>query len=384
VRDQPLLIALVAVQFLIHALGWGMGAEVFRAWRGAEGHFAAHWLLLACGLLLYVPAWPSGSAPRNLGDLLIVLAMVLQYRGMALHWQQRAADRACLALMLASALVVLFSLGRESGHGLRVATVCVGVALMLLATVRLIWQRGRALAPLFAAIASAGYAVLALALLARAVQALLVPPQTKISIDAPGSSNLLLVILVMAVGGLINLAQIRLVLGRVWQVLNAHAYTDALTETVNRRGLLQQVERLHQRARNGEPAYALLMIDVDHFKAINDRHGHAGGDEVLQRVARCLREGLRRGDVVARWGGEEFCVLLPQTEPAAALALAERLARTIAALGSPQVTVSIGLAQARALLESFEDVIRRADAALYQAKQAGRNRVVSDGDVLPV
>lgn len=379
-HDQPLLIALVAVQFLIHALGWGIAAHLFSRWRGPEGHFSLHWLLIACGLLLYVPAWPSGSAPRNLGDLLIVLAMVLQHRGMVLHWHQRTNDRAYLALMAVSALAILLSLPAENGHGVRVATVCVGVALLLLASTRLLWRRGRAVAPTFAAVMTGGYSVLALALLARALQALLVSPQTKISIDAPRSSNLLLVILVMAVGGLINLAQLRLVLGRIWQVLTAQAHTDALTETANRRGMLQHIERVHGGVRDGDPDYVVLMVDVDHFKAINDELGHAGGDEVLQRVARRLREGLRAGDVVARWGGEEFCVLLPRTEPAAALRLAERLAQAVAADGSPRVTVSIGLARARAQAEGFEAVIRRADAALYQAKQAGRNRVVGADD----
>ncbi len=100
-------------------------------------------------------------------------------------------------------------------------------------------------------------------------------------------------------------------------------------------------------------------------------------DEVLKRVAQNLYDGLRVGDVVARWGGEEFCVLLPRTQLAEAHALAERLTLRIAATGTPRVTVSIGVAEAHAQLESAEQVIRRADAALYRAKEAGHNRVVA-------
>lgn len=98
---------------------------------------------------------------------------------------------------------------------------------------------------------------------------------------------------------------------------------------------------------------------------------------VLKRVAQSLHEGLRVGDVVARWGGEEFCVLLPRTRLAEAYALAERLTLRIAASGTPRVTVSIGVAEAHAHLEGVEQVIRRADAALYRAKEAGRNQVVA-------
>ena len=174
-----------------------------------------------------------------------------------------------------------------------------------------------------------------------------------------------------------ELAQIRLVLGRVLQRLTAQAQTDALTGTVNRRGLLQHLEQMHQRARGGGDGYVVLMVDVDHFKNVNDEHGHAQGDDVLKRVAQGLREGLRAGDVVARWGGEEFCVLLPRIGLAEAQTLAERMTLQIAATGKPRVTVSIGVAEAHAQAETAEQVIRRADAALYRAKEAGRNRVVA-------
>lgn len=375
--DQPLLIALAAVQFLVHALGWAMAARLTNRWRDTEGQFAVCWLLLSAGLMLYVPAWAAGSAPRNLGDLLIVAAIAVQHRGMALYWGQRPSDRGYVALLTFTVSVLAFSLTQANGHGLRVANVCVGVGTMLLATVRLTWQRGRRETPLFALIVAGSYGLLALALLARAVQALRVDTTTKISIDAPGHSNVWFAILVLFVGGLVNLAQIRLVLGRVLQHLRAQAQTDPLTGTANRRGLMQQLEDLHARAHQGGRGYAVMMVDIDHFKAINDQHGHAEGDSVLIRVAQNLRDGLRAGDVVARWGGEEFCVLLPGIGVAEAQDLAERMTTQIAAFGKTRVTVSIGVAEVHLLSEQPEGVIRRADAALYSAKQAGRNRVVA-------
>lgn len=379
--DQPLLIALVAVQFFVHALGWTMTAHLTRRWRDAEGQFAVFWWLLAAGLMLYVPPWPSGSLPRNLANLLIIIAMAAQHRGMTLYWNQRPADRGYLTLVICAALAIVLSLALEHGHGLRVATVCAGGGVMLLATARLIFRHGRAATPLFAKVIAGCYTLVALALFVRAVQALSVAPSIKISIDAPGHSNVPLAILVMFVGGLINLAHIRLVLGRILQRLTAQAQTDMLTGAANRRGLMRQLNDIHQRAQQGGHGYVVLMVDIDHFKAINDQHGHAQGDQVLKRVAQSLREGLRVGDVVARWGGEEFCVLLPRMRLAEAHALAERVAMQIAATGLPRVTVSIGVAEAQARLEEAESVVRRADAALYVAKEAGRNRVVMASDI---
>ena len=384
VQDQPLLIALVAVQFLVHALGWAMATRLSRGWHETEGQFALFWAALASGLLLYVPPWPSGHALRNLGDLLIIGALVLQHRGLARFWGQPSGDRRWLALLLLAAGVIGLSLSQPQGHGWRVATVCVGVAVMMLASARLVWQQGRVETPQFAPAMAAAYGLLATVLLVRAVQVLQHVGPAKVSIDAPGRTSLVLVILVLFVGGAINLAQIRLALGRVLVRLRAQAQSDALTGTANRRGLLQGLQTMHAQARAGGPGYAVLMVDADHFKAINDRHGHAVGDRVLQRVAQVLRDGLRAGDLVARWGGEEFCVLLPRTGLADAQALATRLVLQMAAGREPPITVSIGVAEARAAGESAEDVIRRADAALYQAKQRGRNRVeVAEGPLAP-
>jgi diguanylate cyclase (GGDEF)-like protein len=377
VHDQPLLLALVAVQFFVHAAGWTMAAQLFKGWRAPQGQFAAAWLALSAGLLLYVPPLASGHALRNLGDLLIVGSAVMQHRGMALHWRQAPPDLAAGGLLGATAVVVLASLGQPDGHGWRVAAVCVGVTAMMLATVLLVWRHRRDTSPFFARVVSAGYALIAIVLLARAAQAVVMGAASKVSIDAPRISNVAQVMLVMLIGGLMNLVQIRLVLGNVLSRLTAQAHTDQLTGVANRRGLLRSIERIHERATRGDSGYVVLMVDIDHFKAINDRHGHEGGDRVLQRVAQALQRGLREGDLVARWGGEEFCVLLPRIAPADAQALAERLAQQIAADGDPRVTVSIGLAAAGVAGESAAAVIRRADDALYGAKTAGRNQVVA-------
>jgi len=375
---QPLLIALVSVQFFIHALIWAMTARMARHWRAVEGHFALFWLLLAVGLMLFVPPLESGSLPRNLADLLIVAASMFEHRGLALHWGQRPGWRFYAVGLAAAAAVIAASFLMANGHGLRVAVVCFGCATMMLASVSLMWRLGRAATPIFAPVAAAGYGLLGAALLVRGVQALLVGSTTKISIDAPGHANIPLAITVLFVGGLINLAHIRLVLGRVLHRLGQQAKTDELTGALNRRGLLMQLEAEHANAVQGRSGYALLMVDVDHFKAINDQHGHAQGDQVLQGVSASLRAALRSDDLVGRWGGEEFCVLLPRTRLHDAEQLAQRVATRVAASNSGiRVTVSIGVSEYGPADLDLQAVIRRADDALYRAKETGRNRVVT-------
>ena len=158
------------------------------------------------------------------------------------------------------------------------------------------------------------------------------------------------------------------------------ARIDPLTGALNRLALEEEARRLFGRA--GAPSgLAVLMLDADHFKAINDRHGHAGGDRVLAALAHGVGARLRPGDVLGRVGGEEFLVLLPHTDLATATALAEELRAHVASqpLGldglAQAITVSIGVAVRDATDGDADALIRRADHSLYEAKRAGRNRI---------
>lgn len=160
------------------------------------------------------------------------------------------------------------------------------------------------------------------------------------------------------------------------------ATVDELTSLANRRHMnevLAAEERRHAAA--GTDASCVALLDIDHFKGINDRHGHAAGDAVLRAFARVLRDGVRENDVVARWGGEEFLLLLPATGIEQAAALLERLRGQVAQLAVPgldglRIRFSGGLC-VRQAGESFADTIKRADKALYRAKSAGRDRVLA-------
>jgi diguanylate cyclase (GGDEF)-like protein len=157
--------------------------------------------------------------------------------------------------------------------------------------------------------------------------------------------------------------------------------TDSLTGLPNRRAFLEASEReLHRAARSGQHC-SIVMADLDHFKEVNDRHGHAAGDAMLKVAASALRSVLRGEDVVARWGGEEFILFLPNTDGDAARVVAEKARSTLAAAARAAagttggVTASFGIATHRAG-RTLEATIAAADRALYRAKEAGRDRVV--------
>lgn len=159
------------------------------------------------------------------------------------------------------------------------------------------------------------------------------------------------------------------------------ATTDALTGLWNRRHLLERLEAETGRSRrNGRPL-CVAILDVDHFKRVNDRHGHPGGDEVLRALARQIKDAVRLSDVVGRMGGEEFAILMPETDRAQAQLVCERLREmmagrpvTLPSGAAPTVTLSTGIAL-MAGEEASDRLISRADAALYEAKAGGRNCV---------
>jgi two-component system, cell cycle response regulator len=165
------------------------------------------------------------------------------------------------------------------------------------------------------------------------------------------------------------------------------ALTDSLTGVFNRRYVSAHLPRLLERSWESQKPVAILMFDIDHFKAVNDTYGHAVGDEVLREVANRTNRNLRNFDLVARYGGEEFIVVMPDTDRDAAYAVAERLRRRIgeetfavtAQVAEITVTVSIGVAVVDGTGDTADAILKRADDALYQAKRSGRNRTVASG-----
>ena len=166
------------------------------------------------------------------------------------------------------------------------------------------------------------------------------------------------------------------------------AYTDALTGLINRRGMQQRLESELERARRYNRPFALILADIDHFKKVNDTYGHSVGDQVLREVAGRLAQNLRDSDSLARWGGEEFLILAPETNLHQAHLLAQRLREAISErpISGLVITLSLGVACYRQG-DSVAGLLSRADEAMYQAKANGRNQVVLeellDGEVIP-
>lgn len=165
--------------------------------------------------------------------------------------------------------------------------------------------------------------------------------------------------------------------------LRQMATTDSLTGALTRRGFDIEIAREFGRSKRSHHGLSFIALDIDHFKAVNDRYGHAAGDAVLQAVVAMIKHELRSTDVVARLGGEEFVIALPETDLKAATILAERLRQKIdaaaiaASAGDIQITASFGIAHRTTTDHSWAATLAKADSALYEAKRGGRNRCVS-------
>lgn len=178
-----------------------------------------------------------------------------------------------------------------------------------------------------------------------------------------------------------ELATVNLKLSVAIQRLERLARTDMLTGLANRTAGVERLEECWAASNRDGAPLSLLLIDLDHFKSINDRHGHAVGDHVLKTHARILRHEVRAGELTCRFGGEEFLIVCPNTQEEAAAILAERLREAVEsypldeAAAGLHLTISVGVAQRSASMAGPDRLIKAADDALYAAKNAGRNRI---------
>ena len=168
------------------------------------------------------------------------------------------------------------------------------------------------------------------------------------------------------------------------EYLNQVARLDPLTGMANRRDMMTKLSNELKRSERYDHPVSTILLDIDHFKKVNDTYGHGVGDRVLIALAKILNSGIRETDSAARWGGEEFLICLPHTSPEDAEKVAEKLRRTIAEnwiINEEEqigITISAGVAEYKRQ-SSMDDLIRAADDALYEAKEQGRNRVCTSG-----
>jgi diguanylate cyclase (GGDEF)-like protein len=300
--------------------------------------------------------------------------------------RRRHADLLVLGLL---AIPFLFFYLLQPSTGARIIITGVAQGVVLLNICALLARSARRATWPAMVLTGFSFAVLAGVQFFRAWSALVTPVPT----DLMRAGHIQGVLFVMA-----TLVMVATVIGyssmhaqRLLLQLEKMARTDQLTGMLNRRSLEESAQREVERAaRSGEPLW-VFMVDVDHFKRINDRHGHQTGDRVLQQVAAALHATLRPYDVLGRYGGEEFALVLPGLGTSAAVVVAERLRAAVQQpaadrnLSLVELTVSVGAAQVAPGETSWFQALGRADAALYEAKQTGRDRAVirDAGDATP-
>lgn len=309
------------------------------------------------------------------GNSLLFAGNALLYFGSQQYYGQAPSWRLWAGLGAACVLALLFFQTVYVDYRVRQILFSVGMSSLLLVHARLLLRQGASFATRFTAtvlLLQAGV-ILARALATFWIDTAFTPRFVDSAIHAVYIVSYGLALLMLVVGVQFMASE------RVRDEFEHLATHDDLTQALNRRAILAAGEAELQRWQRYGLPFALLLLDIDHFKRINDTHGHLVGDQVLQRFVEVLRPVLRGPDRLARYGGEEFFVLMPATDAPAALAAAERLRgaveRQTATADLPACTASIGLACVQAGDEALTALISRADAALYRAKAQGRNRV---------
>ncbi len=382
-----LMQAVAAVLWLIGSLSIGDGARPARHWSGFAGLSALSFVFLVTAL--HTQDSFRSEALRAAGNLSIVLAVMSLQRGIWLFIRRPLAYRGH-ALAFAVALVASW-IGLDPAAGaIRVgvlsgvqAALGLSIALGLYRyardTLQLRWPVLMTLPLLFS---GAAYA-------ARGLRALLVPGSVSAEMIVDSGLNVgsgfAYVVLSLSLHAMLLL----LVVTRLVNHLRHLSHHDGLTGLLNRRALEEALGAQVQRSRRGGEPFCVLMLDVDHFKRINDQWGHPIGDLALKHLSALLRGHMREVDQVGRFGGEEFLILLPGLTAASALQVAERLRELVASAPLPHgeenipMSISAGMAQWAGAAEDVSRLLVRADAALYGAKQHGRNRIVSaDADAV--
>jgi diguanylate cyclase (GGDEF)-like protein len=366
---------------------WLLGSRVFGDARRAALHWSAFagFSTLSYGAAIVAQHQPVPMAAeylRALANLSGVAAMLALHRGVRLFIGTRLPT---VAHALAFVIVLVVSWLGLTNAALRVSVIAAVLAVIALALAADLYRYGRDVvrqrhASLLAVplvVAAAGFSL-------RAVRALFRAQSVTPEMITDSTANLVSALTFMVIALTFHATLMGLVFGRIVLDLRYRSRHDGLTGLLNRPALEEALLAQMQRSRRtGEP-FTVLMLDLDHFKTINDRHGHAAGDRVLKHTAAALKAELREVDAVGRFGGEEFLVLMPGATVETAMPVAERLRRALVT-GAPRVEgatllcpASIGIAQWREPAEEPSRLLRRADSALYSAKVRGRDRVAVD------
>ncbi|MCO5109639.1 MAG: GGDEF domain-containing protein [Burkholderiaceae bacterium] len=341
-------------------LGLGYWALAPAAWLIATVFFAA-------------PGPWLQEVGRWLGNGLILLGFILFHVGCRRFFERPVQWRRIVIPFALVMLSLAWFAGPEPSYRMRVAIVTAAIAVTHTSTLVFLWQSGNRNFPV--RMVQATLALHLCVLLVR-LQTVLSVPEVGDLMEASTVQTYYLGAYVLAVL-LLSIGAVLMATDRVRTELEHMATHDALTGTLNRRAILECCADEHERSLRYKQPFALMMIDLDHFKTINDTHGHQHGDRVLVHFADSTRSALRRADRFGRYGGEEFLILLPNTAADVALPVAERIRAALSAGHALDCQASIGLTHWRGPEDTLDAMLGRADAALYQAKAQGRNQTCS-------
>lgn len=332
-------------------------------------------MLAASGIVFYtLPQWESSLLSILVSNLLRIFALSMLWQGVRVFFHRRPAYIEVALLCAVWAALCLWQPFTSSLIA-RVAVVSIINAVICLATAaELIRARGEALSsrlPLAAVFGSFG-----VIMVVRAAAAGVAPfPFGALPLDPIWLASFLLVVFAHATfAGVLFLV---MTMERRESAQRSFAMQDPLTGLMNRRAFGEFALRMGRRDDASEASTALLVLDLDHFKSINDRFGHEVGDRMLKLFSEVAEACVRSSDTLYRMGGEEFCFVLPDTLLADAIAIAERIRKTFESrsVGEASATVSIGIAVSLRAID-LDVQLAAADAAVYEAKARGRNRVV--------
>jgi len=355
------------------------------AWSDARTR-GTRWLAAACALQLLTTISRALPLPmrlaENVGACLLVLVFFLIYMGMRWFVLRIRLTTMNGPLALVAAMTTILSVG-VMHPGAELAAARVAALIVLSATIVML------LRPRIKALADTARVMALLMTFVASITAL----RLVLSLGVPHDRALDAAARALAMVGLtmIGFAFVAMYVAETKRRLHEETRLDSLTGLHNRRAFEEMIQREVQLAARGNTPLTLLMMDLDHFKLLNDNWGHALGDRALRTFGGVLLTVTGSGDAVARLGGEEFAILLPGRSARSALSLAERLRATVEGLrlseGEELVrfTVSIGLSSLQPGETAFEPMLRRADRALYKVKRSGRNRVLlADSEIAAI
>jgi diguanylate cyclase (GGDEF)-like protein len=381
-----ILMAALAVQMALYAAGWVALGWRFRLQPVVSLTWSAGWFLSALGaaLVYWQPPGLSSSHTALLTNTAILLSFVLLHRGVVLYTGAQPSAWVAWSTLAAPLLIEVSRTLYPDAIALRAWIFTLAVFAPLGLTASTLFYKAR----LWVGASRANFALIALpvvlTLVVFVVRALAITFHTvtgQVELDTGTQFDFAMTLLFLVMLGLFNYSLYSLVLGSLVRRLEDLASTDQLTGLNNRRVMIERLDEEHARFLRSGQRYALVMMDLDHFKIVNDTYGHSAGDAVLREVAERLRASVRSTDTLARLGGEEFLLLLPMNDIDGALVHAGRIRKHIAATpiacgsASIPITLSLGVAEVFHSDRSSQSVVSRADAALYRAKAAGRNRV---------